>query len=748
MRSPNVTFRHLLFPLTSGVCGRRSVATWTPLGAAFNVKPAAKISLNFRREPVGLFGIPPLRIPEGFHLMREYAVHCCDDLIQETLGTAAQPSSKKRMQVQIFDELSDTLCQVADLAEFIRLAHPSQRYKQAAENACLDIGGLVERLNTNRPLYDALKGSVNEGDAVDQRVAELFLFDFEQSGIHLDDQKRKKVYSDQRNIGDYLTQQQMGLLFCKGILTHSSFRYIRSFSKRGSKVTVSSLHSDSPLEDVRETAYRLYLAPWEEQERNLQALLYYRHEMATLCGFKSYAERVLRWSLAGTSKFANAFLDGLNEELRPRTVEEFRQMESFKQSKEWNHRVGLNGLIREQRCALSANSLSPYFSLGACMEGVQMVCHALYGIKFTVQEPEPGELWSPDVYKLAGEEEEDGLDEALCERSFEDGNNRLLGHIYCDFYVRAGKPSQDCHFTIRGGRELGNGDYQTPMVVLHMNFPNPSWSCPTLLSPGLVDNLFHEMGHALHSLLGRTRSELKFVYLIASVPRYQHVSGTRCSTDLAEVPSTLMEHFAADPRVVVLFARHYKTREPIPPGLLEKLSLSRSLFAASDLQLQVFYSVLDQKLHDGSRPWQWIAPGTLDIEDPRFSLETAPKFVTTDVLRDVMKDTYPLPYVDNTAWQLRFNHLFGYGAKYYAYLMSRAVAASLYQKFFKDDPLSRSGGDEIRERLLSRGGEKDPQQMICDCLGLSTLTPKDLTDSLVSELDAKLSISTQKVFNC
>lgn len=170
---------------------KNGLSIWSPLAEAFNTRPSHKF--NYRRENIGLFGVPELTSSEGFNNIEHKCIKNTNNFINEALS-----NERNTKMVEIFDNMSDSLCQVADLAEFIRLAHPDNKYRRAAENACCAVSGVVEKLNTNLSLYRALKEAVNKLDidkntVVDKHVGELFLIDFEQCGIHLPKLERNKV---------------------------------------------------------------------------------------------------------------------------------------------------------------------------------------------------------------------------------------------------------------------------------------------------------------------------------------------------------------------------------------------------------------------------------------------------------------------------------------------------------------------------------------------------------------------------
>jgi len=584
------------------------------------------------------------------------------------------------------------------MADFVRVAHPSEQYASAAGHACASISSLVETLNTNTVIYSALKSVLDNGDVVptdevDRRVAELFLFDFEQSGIHLPASDRCRFVELSERI------LALGSAFMRGC--HRSV-YVRRgslpddlrdvFSRNGDNVTVTGLFTEHPSDLVREAAYRIYLHPDQTQTQLLESLLAARSELAHLTGFPTFGTRSLRGTMAETPELAVRFLESLADSVRDRAAAEVRSLAEVKRQHSdtgsteiwpWDTTY-YGGIARHELCSVSGTQLAPYFSLGACIEGLSDLFADLFGIRLReLTDVGVGELWCSEVRKLAVEHETEGR----------------LGTVYCDLFERPGKPHHDCHFTVRGGRRLADGSYQHPVVVLMLNLPPPRGLIPSLLSLGAVENLFHEFGHAMHSMLGRTR--------------YQHVTGTRCPTDFAEVSSVLMEYFANDARVLSRFARHWQTAEPVPQDDLRRLLNSRRSFPALDIQQQVLYSLVDQAYHG-----EYPANGK----------------TTDSVANDIQRSYHSVAPVPGTAWQLRFGHFVGYGARYYSYLMSRAVAARLWHRCFRDNPFSRSAGDQYRQSLLIHGGQVAPGQLVEAALG-EPPTTKMLVQAVLDDID-------------
>ncbi|XP_025206949.1 mitochondrial intermediate peptidase [Melanaphis sacchari] len=667
---------------------RYSVALAKPLSELFN-QPKPKFKF-FVKNQTGLFGAPELISFEGFYAFKERTKIDCENLVDEIRNP-----NRKRNLVTIFDQLSNCLCCLADMAEFIRTAHPDKSFVAAAEDCCISMNTIVEKLNTNKDLYTNLKQVILDGDKhpmteEDKHVGELFLFDFELNGIHLEERKRQYVV----NLNNFILvtgQRFMTAVEKPRIVDPTKLPDVVSkvlskeynYNSEG-KLIVSHPNSHSEDRILREAAFKVYNGPNAESEELLDNLLESRHKLALTCGFPSYAHRALKNSIAENPCFVMEFLNILNTELRIRSVFDYKTMKRANNNdivSPWDVQY-LTNKIKQNHLKYAMIDYASYFSLGDCMEGLNMIFNSLYNINLVFEDIKPGEGWAEQIYKLAVTHNTEGL----------------LGYIYCDFFERTGKLHNDSHYVVRGGRLLPDNSYQTPIVVVMLNVVWRENYGPVLLHPGSVENLFHEFGHAIHSMLGRTR--------------YQHVNGTRCATDLAEFPSVLMEYYATQPQVIKQYAKHFKTRQPMPDDMLKKLCTSKYLFAASEMQLQLFYSVLDQYYHTQ-------APQSLS---------------TTDSLAKLQVEYYGLPYVKNTAWQLHFSHFVGYGAKYYSYLVSKALAAHTWHSFLSNDPLNRIQGERLRTECLQYGGGKPARKLVSDYLR-TPVTPELLASSLIQDID-------------
>ncbi|ORY15807.1 peptidase M3A/M3B [Clohesyomyces aquaticus] len=352
----------------------------------------------------------------------------------------------------------------------------------------------------------------------------------------------------------------------------------------------------------------------------------------------------------------------------------------------------------------SPDFLSSYFSVGTVMQGLSRLFDRLYGIRLVPRETQPGEVWDEGVRRLDVVSETDGH----------------IAVLYCDLFSREGKTPNPAHFTLRCSREISESEiqeasnsphpfsspveaatdgmavglnkttntyYQLPTIALICDFSSNRLTRPTLLSFNDVRTLFHEMGHGLHSFLGRTP--------------LQNVSGTRCATDFAELPSVLMEHFASCPEVLALFARHYDTDSPLPISALEERLAIDVQTEPAETEAQILLAMLDQAYHS--------------------NLPLQHDFDSTKTYHDVYNRHASIPEPAGTAWQGFFGHLFGYGATYYSYLFDRAIAGRIwgevFQKEGRNGSVDRRNGERYMNEVLKWGGGRDGWKCIAGVLG-------------------------------
>lgn len=650
----------------------------------------------------GLYGFDHLKTPKGFQRFVDEAIERSGELVNRI---SMMPSSAEI--IQAMDEISDTVCSVVDSAELCRHTHPDREFVEEANMASMRINEYLHYLNTNHTLYAAVKRAEKDGHLLTKeahRAAHNLRIDFEKGGIHLPSEKLDRV--NQLNMNIFQLSRQFGenistdpghvdiypvsripkqihhLLtpihrFTSGTSGGSTGSW-GNMKEKGFRIIteprtlVSVLHCAAD-EEVRKMAYIQGNSVPRANLKVLDELIAARHELAQIMGYRSYAEFTVKQNLASSPEVVMSFLCEMSEMIRPKADQEFETIRNFKREKcgqicidlePWDEAY-YTGMMKSCDHNLDSSIVASYFPLRQCIEGLKVLVKSLFGATFHNVPMAPGESWHPEVLKMSLHHPEEGD----------------LGYLYLDLYSRKGKYPGCANFAIKGGRRISETEYQLPVVALVCNFPGSN-SSNLRLNHWEVETLFHEFGHALHSLLSRTD--------------FQHFSGTRVVLDFAETPSNLFEYYAWDYRVLRTFAKHYSTGEIIPEELVKSMQGARDMFAATELQRQVFYALVDQTL---------------------FGEQQASCRDTSSIVADLKTQYTSWKHVESTHWQIRFSHLVNYGAGYYSYLYARCFAATIWKKLCQEDPLSSSTGTCLRTKLLQHGGAKEPSEMLNDLVG-------------------------------
>jgi peptidyl-dipeptidase Dcp len=399
-----------------------------------------------------------------------------------------------------------------------------------------------------------------------------------------------------------------------------------------------------------------------------------RAERAGLLGYPNYAAWVLEDETAGTTSAVNKMLSELVPPAIANAKKEAADIQALidKQAKAKHEKsfklepwdwAFYSEQVRKARYAYDESETKPYFELNQVLQGgVFYAATQLYGVTFKELHGLP--VYRPEV------------------RTFEvfDADGSALGLFIADYYARDNKNGGAWENQyVDQSRLLGT----KAVVANHLNIPKPAEGQPTLLTFDEVTTMFHEFGHALHALLSNVS--------------YQSLSGTNTPPDFVEYPSQYNEMWAAEPAVIQSYAKHYKTLEPMPKALLDKLVSARKFnqgFATSEY---LAAAIVDQA-------WSQLPEERLgeraSAPDQVMAFEAA-------ALKAAGVDFAPVPPRYHTPY---FSHIFsgGYGAGYYAYIWSDVLARDTESWMHAHGGLKRENGDLLRAKVLSRGRTAEP----------------------------------------
>lgn len=399
-----------------------------------------------------------------------------------------------------------------------------------------------------------------------------------------------------------------------------------------------------------------------DNKENAIKLANLRGEKARLLGYKSHADYVLEESMAKKPKNVAKLLNDLWKpaleiaKVEAADIQKMMDKDGIKdkvQPYDWRF---YTEKIRKERFDLDEQELKPYFSLENVRKGVFQVTENLYGLKFK-------QLNNIPVYH-----------EDVTAWEVTEANGTHVGILYMDFHPRTSKRG-GAWMTSYRNQETKDGVRQAPVISIVCNFTKPTADAPALLTFDEVTTYFHEFGHALHGLL--------------SDVTYKSLAGTSVPRDFVELPSQIMENWAAEPEVLKMYAKHYKTGETIPDALIQKLQKSGTFDQGFTTVEYLAASLLDIEYHSQT------AAITLDANT--FEKNAMQKIGLIDAIIPRYRSTY-------------FQHIFsgGYSSGYYSYIWSGVLDTDAFEAFKTTTLFNPEMAKSFRENILEKGGTEDP----------------------------------------
>ena len=637
------------------------------------------------------FGVPPFELIKTEHFLP--AIHEGIKQQQSEIDSIVNNTEAPNFENTIlaYDKSGALLDKVNGVFGPLNSANTNDEMQAAAREITPMMTAHRDNISMNPKLFERIKAVYdkrNESGLDDQqiRVIEKFYQDFVRNGANLTPENQEKLKSINTELS------KLSLKFGENLLaeTNKNFKLVveneadlaglsadviaraamdaQRTGDSGKWVFTLAKPSMLPFltyaqnRDLREKLYRGYFVRGDndnefDNKEIIKKIVKLRDERAKLLGFNNFAEYQIDINMAKTPQAVYDFLLKIWEPALKMAKQDVKEMQAIVDKEGGNFKLAswdwwyYNEKLKLQKFNLDENEVKPYFSLENAKNGVFYVVEKLYGLKFVKRDDLPTYHAEAEAYEV---QEADGS---------------FLGVLYMDFHPRDGKRVGAWSTAFRSAT-YRNGERVPTIGSIVMNFTRPAGETPALLSFDEVSTFFHEFGHALHGLF----ADGLYDRTARSVPR-----------DFVELPSQIMENWAAEPEVMKVYAKHYQTGEVIPDALIEKLEKSGTFNQGFLTGEYVAASILDMDYHTTPNP---------EIADVRaFEKESMDKIGLIPEFIPRYRSTY-------------FSHTFsgGYSAGYYVYLWAAVLDTDAFNAFKESGDLFNPELAAKFRELLAKSG--------------------------------------------
>jgi len=634
--------------------------------------------------------------PEAVEASMKEAIAKANTALDQ-IGTQDLGKVTFKRTVVALDDLTYQAGLAANKATLIKETNTNPAMRSAAEDAVKAFQDWAVGIDYREDVYKAIKAFADTHPKLSGEGAKLLketLRDYRRAGLDLPPDQRKEVEQLRKELSklgtDFdtnIVKASAPVIFTKAELDGLPESFFASPGiKTGDDAYTVMANVTWQFNTVEENAKseatrrRLYLIretlAKDSNVPVLNQMLALRNKIALRLGYKSWDDFQTEVKMAKTGANAKNYISDLVTGIQPKFDSEVAELQKLKAADTndpnakidvWDWRY-YNNQRNKQKYDVDKEALRAYFPFQKVLDGMFNIYQNIFGLKFE-------KIAVP--YKW--------IDDLQLYLVTDSGTGEPLGMFYLDMFPREGKFNHFAQFDIISGKLLPDGKYQQPTVALLCNFPPATADKPSLLTHSDAETLFHEFGHALHSIVTRAK--------------YGRFAGTHVPGDFVEAPSQMLQNWIWDKKVLDTFAADYRDpSKKIPAEIIKKMNDAKLANAGVFYRRQFAFASLDLALHDQhgeDAPYNCVA-------------------ISNPILEKVF-----LPIDPSTTFVSYFGHLNGYDAGYYGYAWADAIAADMATVFekAKDGYLDKQAGLKLRREIYEPGDSRDVNVSIEKFLG-------------------------------